>query len=113
VSQDQSRHDDKTEKNWITKAMQVTEQTMRGGRLDKPLADLTGLQHTARRKVAALLPQGSSHSSPAAPDLPVPPTPEQLAERTKRSREEKLVIVTALVVLLLTVWLRRKAASST
>ena len=112
MSQDQPRHDDHAEKNWITKAMHATEQTMRGGRLDKPLAELTGLQHSARQKVAALLPQAPSRSPQTPAEPPEPLTPAQLTERAKRLREQKLMIAGALVVLVLTVWLRRKTADS-
>ena len=92
--------------------MHATEQTMRGGRLDKPLAELTGLQHTARQKVAGLLPGAPSRSTEAPADPPEPLTPTQQAERAKRAREQKLMIAAALAVLLLTVWLRRKTADS-
>jgi len=114
VSQDQPqqaqpRQQDGAAENWLTKAKHVTEQTMRGGRLDKPIAELSGLQRTARRKVAALVPQTAA---PASTEMPLPEpeplTPVQQAERSKRLREEKLMIAGALAILLLTVWLRRK-----
>ena len=86
MSQDEQRHDDRADQNWVTKAMHVTEQTMRGGRLDKPLAELTELQQTARRKVAALLPQSPSRPPQAPADLSEPPTPAQLADREAVAR---------------------------
>ena len=107
--QDQPRQQDGAAENWLTKAMHVTEQTMRGGRLDKPIAELGGLQRTARRKVAAIVPQAAAPTSTEMPPpAPQPLTPVQQAERAKRLRQEKLMIAGALAVLLLTVWLRRK-----
>ena len=113
MSQDQARPDQPRQEGgaaetWLTKAMHVTEQTMRGGRLDKPIAELSGLQRSARRKVAALVPQAAPESVEVAPAAPEPLTPAESAARAKRLREEKLVIAGALAVLLLTVWLRRK-----
>ena len=106
--QDQLRQEGGAAETWLTKAMHVTEQTMRGGRLDKPIAELSGLGRNARRKVAGLMPQAAPDAAEVTPEEPEPLTPVQLAERARRLRQEKLMIAGALAVLLLTVWLRRK-----
>jgi len=107
--QDQPRQQDGAAGNWLTKAKHVTEQTMRSGHLDRPIAELSGLQRSARRKVAGLVPQMAAPApAEVPPPAPEPLTPVQQAERAKRLREEKLIIAGALAVLLLTVWLRRK-----